>query len=70
VTLELQNLGPYPRELAKGMRVAQLVFLGMSAPPEFAYGEGGRGHYQGQAGATKAWSDEFFPRVSGPRKAG
>lgn len=69
VTLELQNLGPYPRELVKGMRVAQLVFLGMSAPPELAYGEGGRGHYQGQAGATKAWSDDFFPRVLGPKKA-
>lgn len=66
VTLELQNLGPYPRELVKGMRVAQLVFLGMSAPPQLAYGEGGRGHYQGQTGATKAWSENFFPRVAAP----
>jgi dCTP deaminase len=70
VTLELQNLGPYPRELVKGMRIAQLVFMGMAAPPEFAYGEGGRGHYQGQSGATKSWSDEFFPRVIGPKKKG
>ena len=68
VTLELQNLGPYPRELVAGMRVAQLVFMGMSAAPEVAYGEGGHGHYQGQTGATKAWSDDFFPRVASPKK--
>jgi dCTP deaminase len=68
ITLELQNLGPYPRELVKGMRVAQLVFLGMESAPTVAYGEGGRGHYQGQTGATKAWSDDFFPRVLGPKK--
>jgi dCTP deaminase len=68
VTLELQNLGPYPRELVKGMRVAQLVFMGMAAAPEVAYGEGGTGHYQGQSGATKAWAEDFFPRVVGPKK--
>lgn len=61
VTLELQNLGPHPRQLSEGMRVAQLVFMGMESPPEIAYGEKGRGHYQGQTGATPAWSDEFFP---------
>ena len=63
VTLELQNLGPYPRKLNAGMRVAQLVFLRMESPPEVAYGESGRGHYQGQTGATRAWSEEFFEIV-------
>ena len=63
VTLELQNLGPYPRALRAGMRVAQLVFMGMASAPEIAYGEGGRGHYQGQTGATKAWSEQFFPKI-------
>lgn len=63
VTLELQNLGPYPRQLAAGMRIAQLVFMAMESPPEQAYGEGGRGNYQGQKGTTRAWSEEFFPKV-------
>jgi dCTP deaminase len=62
VTLELQNLGPWPRVLTSGMRIAQLVFLTMESAPEVAYGEGGRGHYQGQTGATRSWSEEFFPR--------
>ncbi len=64
VTLELQNLGPYPRLLTAGMRVAQLVFMGMESEPTIAYGEGGKGHYQGQTGATRSWSDDFFPIVS------
>lgn len=64
VTLELQNLGPYPRVLKSGMRVAQLVFMGMEAPPEVAYGEKGCGHYQGQTGTTPAWSDKFFQAVT------
>ncbi len=64
VTLELQNLGPYPRRLAKGMRVAQIVFFQMEEPPEVAYGEGGKGHYQNQKGATRAWSDSFFPALA------
>jgi dCTP deaminase len=63
VTLELQNLGPYPRVLTAGMRIAQLVFMAMESAPEVAYGEGGKGHYQGQRGATKAWSEQFFPKV-------
>lgn len=63
VTLELQNLGPYPRLLTTGMPVAQLIFLGMESPPDVAYGEGGKGHYQGQTGATRAWSDKFFPKI-------
>ena len=64
VTLELQNLGPYPRVLSEGMRVAQLVFFSMESPPNIAYGESGRGHYQGQTGATRAWSEDFFPKQS------
>lgn len=63
VTLELQNLGPYPRQLTVGMRVAQIVFYQMEEPPEVAYGESGKGHYQGQMGTTRSWSDEFFPAV-------
>lgn len=64
VTLELQNLGPYPRKLTTGMRCAQLVFLAMESPPDVAYGEQGKGHYQAQTGATRAWSDDFFPIIA------
>lgn len=67
VTLELQNLGPHPRVLTAGMRCAQLVFMGMESAPDVAYGERGRGHYQGQSGATKAWSEEFFPKKAEDR---
>ncbi|MCL4125279.1 UNVERIFIED_CONTAM: hypothetical protein GTU68_056339 [Idotea baltica] len=63
VTLEFQNLGPYPRILRAGMRAAQLVFIAMESPPETAYGEKGTGHYQGQTGATPSWSDDFFPKI-------
>ena len=63
VTLELQNLGPYPRKLTTGMRVAQIVFLQMEEPPEVAYGEKGTGHYQGQTGTTRSWSEEFFSPI-------
>lgn len=65
VTLELHNLGPYPRILTTGMRIAQLVFLAMESPPDLAYGEGGRGHYQDQQGATPAWNEDFFPVEDG-----
>lgn len=64
VTLELQNLGPYPRRLATGMRVAQIVFYQMEEPPHIAYGEKGTGHYQGQSGTTQSWSEEFFPKLT------
>lgn len=64
VTLELQNLGPYPRKLEKGMRVAQIVFFKMEEPPTRAYGEGKVGNYQGQKGTTRAWDDKFFPTIS------
>lgn len=63
VTLELQNLGPYPRVLSAGMRIAQLVFMAMESPPKVAYGEKGHGHYQGQTGATRSWSEQFFPKL-------
>jgi len=65
VTLELQNLGPHARKLSAGMRVAQIVFHQMEAPPDIAYGEGDTGHYQGQMGTTRAWSDKFFPSTAG-----
>jgi len=63
ITLELQNLGPYPRVLSAGMRVAQLVFMAMESEPLVAYGEAGTGHYQGQMGPTPAWNTSFFPIV-------
>lgn len=69
VTLELQNLGPYPRKLSAGMRIAQLVFMAMESPPEVAYGEQGRGNYQGQTGATRAWSEDFFPVVNDKKRS-
>lgn len=68
VTLELQNLGPYPRKLHAGMRIAQLVFMAMESPPQVAYGEKGKGNYQGQKGATRAWSEDFFPIVTDRKK--
>lgn len=68
VTLELQNLGPYPRRLTTGMRVAQIVFFQMEEQPEVAYGEGKTGNYQGQSGATRAWKEDFFPKVTQPKR--
>ncbi len=68
ITLELQNLGPHPRLLRAGMRVAQLVFLQMESAPDVAYGEGGKGHYQGQTGTTVAWKEDFFPVNSDNKK--
>ena len=65
VTLELQNLGPHPRQLTAGMRCAQLVFLAMESAPDVAYGENGKGNYQGQTGATRAWDEKFFPIIKG-----
>ena len=66
ITLELQNLGPHPRELNTGIRTAQIVFYQMEEPPEVAYGEkkSGRsyGHYQGQMGTTRAHDEKFFPK--------
>lgn len=53
ITLELQNIGPNPYTLKAGMRIGQLVFMQMESEPEVAYGESGKGRYQGQKGATK-----------------
>lgn len=54
ITLELQNLGSMPYTLERGQPLAQLIFIQMEQPPLTAYGEGGRGRYQGQRGATRA----------------
>ena len=55
ITLELQNLGPYPFLLHAGRRIAQLIFIAMESEPEVAYGEpGSSSHYQGQEGTTPA----------------
>jgi dCTP deaminase len=61
-TLEFQNLAPEPRKLKAGTRVAQMVFFQLEEPPEIAYGEKGTGHYQEQKGATRPWTEEFFPK--------
>ena len=66
VTLELQNLGPYPRKLLAGMRVAQIVFMQMESAPEVAYGESKGSHYQGQTGTTRSWSEDFFAKGQKP----
>ena len=63
VTLELQNLGPYPRALSTGIRIAQIVFYQMESPPIVAYGEKSAGHYQGQQGPTQSWSEDFFKKL-------
>jgi deoxycytidine triphosphate deaminase len=38
--------------------------MAMESPPEIAYGEKGKGNYQGQTGATRARSDELFKKVT------
>ena len=59
ITLEFQNIGPEPRVLKKGMRVAQLVFMELDQTPKVSYDR--KGNYNGQTGATPSWSDKFFP---------
>jgi hypothetical protein len=39
--------------------------MGMESPPKVAYGEQGTGHYQGQSGTTRSWSEQFFPIKEG-----
>jgi deoxycytidine triphosphate deaminase len=68
-TLRLLNLGPYPRELVRGMRIAQLVFMGMESAPNVAYGEGGCGHYLGQSGATRPGQMTSFREWQGRRRS-
>jgi dCTP deaminase len=46
VTLEIANLQKNPVILHAGMRIAQVAFNYMSAPPEMPYGL--KGHYQNQ----------------------
>lgn len=61
VTLELSNMMPIPLALYPGMRIAQLSFMVMSAPPVNPYGGSlARSHYQGQAGPTPSRSWENF----------
>jgi dCTP deaminase len=49
ITLELQNIGPKPVVLTKGMRIGQLVFIQMEKAATNPY----KGKYQGQKGATE-----------------
>lgn len=63
LTLELQNLGPYPRILKAGTRVAQLIFMQMESEPLVAYGENGTGHYQNQIGTTDSHCEDYFPKI-------
>jgi len=53
ITLELMNLGDEPVDLESGERVAQLVFFVLDQ-----MSSGYDGHYQGQSGATEAYSDD------------
>lgn len=62
LTLEFQNLGPVPRVLKKGTRVAQIVFFQLSEPPTKSYKERHDSHYIGQERATRAWSEMFFSK--------
>jgi dCTP deaminase len=52
-TLEISNISPVPIKLWPGLLVAQMRFVSMSRPSEWAYGHPSRNsHYQGQAGPT------------------
>lgn len=52
-TLEIVNLAPVPIKLWPGLLVAQMRFVTLSRPSEWAYGHPERNsHYQGQAGPT------------------
>ncbi|MCS6962097.1 MAG: dCTP deaminase [Deltaproteobacteria bacterium] len=63
LTLEFQNIGPVPRTLRAGSRVAQIVFFELTEPPCFSYDERSDTHYKNQTGATRAWSDDFFKKT-------
>ena len=52
-TLEISNISPCAIKLWPGLLVAQMRFVTMSRPSEWAYGHPSRNsHYQGQSGAT------------------
>ena len=57
ITLELQNIGVIPQTLKSGIRIAQLVFMGMEAEPEIAYDQSINSHYNEQIGVTKAYKN-------------
>lgn len=59
LTLEMTNLSGSPLPLAKGLLIAQIAFIRLSAPALRPYGSQGLGsHYQGQIGPTKAFTSE------------
>ncbi|MCS6893592.1 MAG: dCTP deaminase [Deltaproteobacteria bacterium] len=62
LTLEFQNLGPTPRVLRAGTRVAQVVFFELSDEPLKSYSERKDSHYNNQKGTTRAWSEHFFEK--------
>ena len=52
-TLEIVNLAPVPIKLWPGLLVAQMRFVTLSRPSEWAYGHENRhSHYQDQSGPT------------------
>lgn len=52
-TLEISNLARVPVRLRSGLVIAQMRFVSMSRPSEWAYGHKSRNsHYQGQFGPT------------------
>lgn len=54
-TLEISNISPVPIKLWPGLLVAQMRFVTLSRPSEWAYGHPERrSHYQGQDGPTPA----------------
>jgi len=52
-TFEISNLSPVPVKLWPGLIIAQMRFVTLSRPSEWAYGHPERrNHYQGQSGPT------------------
>ena len=51
-TLELLNVSNGPVELVTGMKIAQMIFMGLSEPTNLSYKDTGR--YCGQRGPTPA----------------
>lgn len=59
VTLEVKNDGRKPIQLKPGMLIGQISFQWLEAAAARPYGDPGiNSHYQGQEGATPAWSSE------------